>query len=119
MLATADVVTLHLPLTDGTRNLLDADSLQHLGQDAIVVNIGRAGIIDDAALTALLDEGQIFGAGLDVYDRVAAECGHPNLVLTAHMANGENMALRATLELAVDNVVAVLQGTQPPTPVTP
>lgn len=117
LLAESDFVFVALPLTDDTRKLLGASDLAQLRQDAIVVNVGRAGIIDDAALIAMLEDGRLFGAGLDVYDDVARGCRHPNLVLTAHMANGENVALRATLALAVSNVIAVLTGASPPTTV--
>jgi glyoxylate reductase len=118
LMGESDFVFVVVPLTPATRNLLDAQQLGHLKQDAIVVNVGRAGIIDDVALNGLLAERGIFGAGLDVYDADAFADGYPNLVLTAHMANGEDRAMQATIELAVSNVAAVLEGKPPVTPVT-
>jgi glyoxylate reductase len=117
VLSESDFIFIVVPLSPETRNLIGAAELQHLKKNAIVVNIARAGIIDDAALTNLLDENRLFGAGLDVYEPVATECNHPNLILTAHMANGENEAGLEVLSLAVDNVRAVLEGEPPVTPV--
>ena len=87
LLAESDFVFVVVPLVDGTRNLLSRQVLKRLRQDSIVVNVSRAGVIDDRALADMLSEGRIFGAGLDVYGAGAAKCRHPNLVLTAHMAN--------------------------------
>ena len=117
LLAESDFVFVVVPLTGATRNLLDQRNLQHLKRDAIVVNVARAGVIDDGALSRLLAEDRIFGAGLDVYDAEALRCRHPNLVLTAHMANGESKAMRATVELAVSNITSVLEGEPPISPV--
>lgn len=118
LLAESDFVFVVVPLVDETRNLLSRQALQHLRQSSIVVNVSRAGIVDDRALTDMLSEDRIFGAGLDVYGASAEQCRHPNLVLTAHMANGEGRAMRATVELAVRNIVAVLKNEAPLTPVT-
>ena len=119
LLAESDFVFVVVPLTAETRNLLSRQALKHLRQDSIVVNVSRAGVVDDRALTNMLSAGRIFGAGLDVYGVDAAKCQHPNLILTAHMANGEDRAMKATVELAVRNIVAVLQDESPLTPVTP
>jgi lactate dehydrogenase-like 2-hydroxyacid dehydrogenase len=118
LLAESDFVFVVVPLTAGTRNLLNERNLKLLRQHAIVVNVSRAGVIDDRALLRLLAEERLFGAGLDVYDAAARDCDHPNLVLTAHMANGENRAMRAAVELAVGNIAAVLGGRQPMSPVS-
>lgn len=118
LLSASDFVFVALPLTGDTRNLITAQHLENLKPDAIVVNIARAGIIDDTALVKLLSRDRIFGAGLDVYESDAAKCDHPNLVLTAHMANGETRACQAVVKIAVENIVAVLNGEQPASPVT-
>lgn len=115
LVSTCDFVFVAVPLTSATRHLLSRQVLQAVKQDAIVVNVSRAGTIDDAALVEMLDSGRLFGAGLDVYEAAARESTHPHLILTSHMANGENVALRATLELAVSNIVAVLCDDEPPT----
>lgn len=118
LLGESDFVFVAVPLGDATRNLLSKEQLQHIKRGAIIVNVARAGIIDDAALLQLLEDGHLFGAGLDVYGKAAELGKHPNLILTSHMANGENVALRATVDLAVSNIVAVLEGGAPISPVT-
>jgi phosphoglycerate dehydrogenase-like enzyme len=116
-MATSDFIFVTLPLTNDTEGLITSQKLKNLKKNAIVVNIARAGILDDAALTKLLSEDRIFGAGLDVYNPVAAKCKHPNLILTSHMANCEAQACKAVLNLAVNNIIAVLNGEPPISPV--
>ncbi len=91
VLAGADVVSLHVPLTDATRNLLDAERLARMKPGAILINTARGGIVDEAALAAALRAGKLGGAALDVFDPepLAARsplAGCPNLVLTPHIA---------------------------------
>ena len=117
LLSESDFVFVVVPLTDGTRNLLHGGNLKRLRRHAIIVNIARAGVVNDAALVQLLSEERIFGAGLDVYTADAAKCDHPNLVLTGHLANGEHQAMQSILELAVSNVVAILNNEPPISPV--
>ena len=118
LLAESDFVFVVVPLTDETRNLLSGGNLKHLKRHAIIINFARAGVIDDAALVQLLSEDRIFGAGLDVYSADAMKSHHPNLVLTGHLANGEHKAMQGTLELAVRNVIAVLDDMPPISPVS-
>lgn len=113
LLAESDFVFVVIPLTTATRNMLNERNLELLRPTAVVVNVARAGVIDDKALIRLLSEDRLFGAGLDVYNAEAEDYHHPNLVLTAHMANGENRAMTATVELAIRNLTAVL-GDQAP-----
>ncbi|MDH6147042.1 MULTISPECIES: hydroxyacid dehydrogenase [Paraburkholderia] len=87
----ADVITLHVPLVDSTRNLLGASQLAALKRHAIIVNTSRGGIVDEAALALALREGRIGGAALDVFDDepLAARsplADAPNLILTPHIA---------------------------------
>ena len=113
LLSTSDFVFVAIPRNEGTENLLGSSNLQHLKRDAVLVNVARAGIIDDQALIGMLANNRIFGAGLDVYDPTVAACTHPNLVLTAHMANGETWASRTVVNRAVSNIVAVLNDEEP------
>jgi D-3-phosphoglycerate dehydrogenase len=89
LLRRADVVTLHTPLTDHTRNLLDARRLALMKPGALLINAGRGGTVDEAALLAALDEGRLGGAALDVFaeeppaDRSLAR--HPGVVATPHI----------------------------------
>jgi len=118
LLAESDFVFIAIPLTNETRDLISSQNLRHLGRNAIVVNVARAGILDDQALLELLAENRIFGAGLDVYESIVATSSYPNLVMTAHSANGESQACRAILDLAVSNIVNVLNNKPPISPVT-
>jgi (S)-sulfolactate dehydrogenase len=93
LLRESDVVSLHVPLTPETRNLIDAAALTRMRNDAILINAARGGVVDEAALAEALRNGRLGGAALDVFaaepvdanrGSVFAEC--PNLVLTPHIA---------------------------------
>ncbi len=91
LLATSDVVSLHVPLVEATRGLLGAERLARMKRGAILVNTARGGIVDEAALAKALHEGHLGGAALDVFDREpfpagAALADAPNLILTPHIA---------------------------------
>jgi (S)-sulfolactate dehydrogenase len=93
ILATSDVVSLHVPLTAETRNLIDAVAIGRMKPDAILVNAARGGVVDEPALAAALRAGRIGGAALDVFeteplkgDAAAVFRDVPNLVLTPHIA---------------------------------
>ncbi|MDE0696976.1 MAG: hydroxyacid dehydrogenase [Boseongicola sp.] len=89
----ADVISLHVPLTDQTRHLINADRLARMKTGAVVINAARGGVVDDAALAEALHQGQIAGAALDVFetepltqDAAQVFAGIHNLVLTPHIA---------------------------------
>lgn len=93
LLASSDVVSLHVPLTPETHRLLNADAIARMKPDAILVNAARGGVVDEPALVAALRAGRLGGAALDVFERepVDAEAGRlfagvPNLLLTPHIA---------------------------------
>jgi len=93
LLAHADVVSLHVPLTAATRNMIDAAAISAMKRDAILINAARGGVVDEAAVAAALKEGRLGGAALDVFEeeplsasRGAVFEGIPNLVLTPHIA---------------------------------
>jgi (S)-sulfolactate dehydrogenase len=88
-----DVVSLHVPLTDGTRHLVDADFLAGMKPGAVLINAARGGVVDEAALAAALRAGRLGGAALDVFETepltaaaAAKFDGLPNLILTPHIA---------------------------------
>lgn len=86
----ADVLSLHVPLTDTTRNMLDAAAMARMKPGAFVVNVARGGVVDEAALTDALTSGHLAGAALDVFGNEPLEAestlrGAPNLVLTPHL----------------------------------
>ena len=93
LLAASDVVSLHVPLTAKTRDLIDAEAIDAMRRDAVLINTARGGIVDEPALAAALREGRLAGAALDVFARepLTAEAarpfaGCPNLILTPHVA---------------------------------
>ncbi len=91
LLGAADVVTIHVPLNDRTRHLIDAAALRLMKPTAVLVNTSRGGLVDEQALVAALSEGRILGVGLDVFSQEPPPADHPlfglrNAVLTPHLA---------------------------------
>lgn len=119
LLAESDVVSLHLPLTQQTRGLLDAGAIAALKPGAVVVNTARGGLIDDAALLAALESGHLGGAGLDVFEAetdpakravAAALIARPEVVASAHAAGSSREGLARGNMIAARCVVAALGG---------
>jgi D-3-phosphoglycerate dehydrogenase / 2-oxoglutarate reductase len=111
----ADVVTLHVPLTDATRHLIDAAALARLARHAYIVNTCRGGLIDEDALARALCDGSIGGAGLDVFETEPLPAGHvlratPNVVLTPHAAWYSPQSLEELPIRAAQQVVDFLAG---------
>ncbi len=123
LLAAADVVSLHCPLTPETRHLIDARALGLMRRSAFLVNTARGPVVDEAALVDALTAGQIAGAALDVYEREPdihpGLIGLESVVLLPHLGSATVQTRTAMAELAAQNVVAVLEGRRPPTPVNP
>jgi (S)-sulfolactate dehydrogenase len=116
LLAESDVISLHVPLTDETRHLIDAGAIDGMKNDAIVINAARGGVIDEVALTNALRQGGLGGSALDVFETepVTAESGThlanvPNLILTPHIAGLTDEANLRTSELTAANVRRVLE----------
>lgn len=108
LLAEADIVSLHVPLTDATEGLLDRTGLQRMKPDAVLVNTSRGGVVDEAALAAALSSGRLAGAGLDVFAVEPVGAGNPllgldNVVLTPHVSWYTADTMRRYLVAAVDN----------------
>jgi D-3-phosphoglycerate dehydrogenase len=120
LLARADFISLHAPLNDSTHHLLGAAAFAKMKCTASIINTARGGLIDEAALLAALDAGQIFGAGLDVVESETAVTpvrtalvGHPKMIVTAHTAWLSQQA-RALLQLrAIEQALACLRGETP------
>ena len=115
MLALADVVTLHCPLTDQTRHLINAPRLAMMKRSAILINTGRGPLIDEAALAEGLHQGRLAGAGLDVLSVEPPPLDHPLLdapgcVITPHIAWASVEARRRLMDQAVRNVQAFVAG---------
>ncbi len=119
LLETADFITLHTPLTDETRHLIDAPALERMKPEAVLVNTSRGPVVDEAALADALAEGRIFAAGLDVYEEEPKV--HPklleleNVVLAPHIGSGSIETRGKMAVLAAENLAAVLRGEQPKT----
>ncbi|MHB1988221.1 MAG: NAD(P)-dependent oxidoreductase [Acidimicrobiales bacterium] len=114
----ADVVSLHAPLTDETRGLVGVELLALLQKGAVLVNCGRGGLLDlDAVHEALLDE-RLAGVGLDVFDPEPPPdhplFRHPDVVLTPHVLGLSRRARRLTFEAMAEGIAAVLSGTRAP-----
>ncbi|WP_038041844.1 2-hydroxyacid dehydrogenase [Thermus tengchongensis] len=121
LLATADIVSLHAPLTPETYRLMDREKLFAMKPGSILLNTARGGLVDTEALVEAL-QGHLFGAGLDVTDPEPLPQGHPlyalpNAVITPHMGSAGRRTRERMAEMAVENLLAVLEGREPPNPV--
>jgi glyoxylate reductase len=123
LLRVADVVTLHVPLTPETTGLIDARRLSIMKPTAVLVNTARGPVVDEEALAIALEDGTIFGAGTDVFEREPVV--HPRLlaaphtVLLPHIGSASEATRRRMAQLACEGVVAVLAGDRPSNLVTP
>lgn len=121
LLISSDVITLHTPLTAETRHMIDKRALMRMKRTALLVNMARGPVIDEEALVWALGERLIAGAALDVYEKEPEV--HPgllqfeNVVLAPHLGSATRETRTAMIELAARNVLAVLAGNEPLTPV--
>jgi glyoxylate reductase len=120
-LARADVVSLHVPLTEQTRHLIDAQALRRMKPTAILVNTARGAIIDQEALVDALDQGVIGSAALDVTDpEPLPSCDPlltaPNVIVVPHIGSATHAARERMAEMAVQNIEAGLEGRPLPHP---
>jgi len=109
LLARADIITLHTPLTDKTRNILSAEALAKTKRGVMIVNCARGGLVDEAALRAALESGQVGGAAFDVFVEEPAKAnvlfGAPNFIATPHLGAStgeaqENVALQVAEQMS-------------------
>ncbi|MGO4326385.1 hydroxyacid dehydrogenase [Cupriavidus sp. 2TAF22] len=115
LLATADAVSLHVPLVPATRHLIDAKRLRAMKRGAVLINTARGGVVDEAALAAALHEGWLAGAALDVFETeplgaASVLADAPNLVLTPHIAgvsHEANVRVSMMIADAVRNALGV------------
>jgi phosphoglycerate dehydrogenase-like enzyme len=122
LLEQSHVVSLHLPLTTETAGLLDARRLALMPPGAFLVNVSRAGLVDQDALVAALNAGRLGGAAVDVFLREPADADdpgrrHPRMIATPHTAYWSDVAERAYMSLMAENAVAWLRNGRPRTPV--
>lgn len=122
LLAESDIVSLHVPLTDSTRGLIGPDELRAMKPTATVVNTSRGGVVDETALLAALRDGVIHSAGLDVFENeprgtdIDDLVAQSRLVALPHVGSATEATRAAMVNLAVDNILAVLSGRPARTP---
>jgi len=119
LLAESDIVSPHCPLTDETRHVFNAETFKAMKPSAVFVNTTRGPVVNEAALAAALHAGEIFAAGLDVFEEEPKV--HPdlltveNIVLLPHIGSSTLETRSAMANLAAENIIAVLRGETPPT----
>lgn len=117
LLRTADVVSLHLPLNDQTRNLIGAAELAAMKKSALLINTARGGLVDEAALAEALESGALGAAGFDVLSQEPPDAGNPllrlrlpNFILTPHVAWASAGAMQTLADMLIDNIEAWNEG---------
>ncbi len=117
VLRRSDVLSLHCPLTEETKNLIGADELAQMKPEAILINTARGGLIDDRALIEALKNGRLAGAGIDVLRNEPPRDGNPllevdlpNLIVTPHNAWASRQAMQTLADQLVDNLEAFVRG---------
>jgi D-3-phosphoglycerate dehydrogenase len=118
LLSTSDIVSLHLPASAQTLHLLGAEQLRWMKPDALLINTGRAALVDEAALVEALQAGRIGGAALDVYalDQMPADyplLQLPNVLLTPHTGGSTEQSLMRLATAVTEGVLQVLAGVEP------
>jgi len=121
LLNTSDIVSLHVPLTAETKHLIDRKALTRMKRSAYLINTARGPVVDEESLAWALQQRLIAGAALDVYEHEPKI--HPdllpleNVLLVPHLGSGTTETRTAMADLAADNVIAVLSGRPPITPI--
>lgn len=117
LLAQADVVSLHCPMNTTTRHMLGETELQQMKPGAVLINVGRGGLVDETALVAALKYGTLTGAGVDVLSEEPPLNGNPllnihlpNLIVTPHMAWGSQEAASRLFDMLTNNINAFMRG---------
>ena len=121
LLATSDVVSLHVPMTSDTHHLIDREALVNMKPSAYLVNTSRGPVVDEDALVVALRDGLIAGAALDVYEREpmvhSGLLGLSNVILSPHLGSATHETRTAMADLAARNLMEVLSGNLPITPI--
>lgn len=117
VLKEADIVSIHVPLLETTKHLINRERLALMKKNAILINTSRGAVIDEDALVDALRAGTIWGAGLDVYENepkmASGLVDLPRVVLTPHIASATNIARDEMAVLAAQNVIDFLEGNEP------
>jgi len=122
LLSESDYISLHLPLNDSTRGLLDAAAIERMKRGAILINTARGGLVDESALLQALKQGSLGGAGLDVFENegnlgtdpiVHELLTLPNVIASAHAGGSSKEGLARTNRISAQNVIDLLKGREP------
>ena len=118
LLTRSDVVSIHVPLNAETHHMIGAGHLARMKSTSFLINCARGAVVDLDALVVALHEGQIAGAGLDVFEPERLSVDHPlmgarNTVLTPHVAFYSEQSIAELQRIAIENVIAVLTGRTP------
>lgn len=124
VLREADFISVHVPLMDSTRHLISREQFGLMKKTAVFVNTSRGPVVDQRALAEALQAGQIFAAGIDVFEKEPVPADDPllkldNVVVAPHIASASVPTRIRMATLAAENLVAALQGKRPPNPVNP
>jgi glyoxylate reductase len=124
LLLRSDFVSVHVALAAETRMLLDRERIALMKPGAVLVNTARGGIVDEAALAEALSSGQLYAAGIDVFEREPVTpdnplLGLPNVVVAPHIGSATTLTRARMADIAVDNAIAALRGEQMPFCVNP
>ena len=117
VLETSDVISLHMPLTPGTRNMIGIEQMRRMKRNVLLINTARGGLVDERALIQALDQGLIAGAGFDVLTVEPPRDGNPllqvrrpNFILTPHVAWASDGAMQFLADQLIDNIDAWAAG---------
>ena len=114
VLTTSDFISLHVPLNDSTRHMIDAEKIAEMKDGAVVINTARGGIIDEQAAADAVKSGKLGGLGLDAFEQEplieSPLKGLDNVIFTPHTGAHTAEAVSGMGSMAVDNVIAVLSG---------
>ncbi|MEZ9515940.1 D-2-hydroxyacid dehydrogenase [Vibrio splendidus] len=118
VLQQADAISLHCPLTEATQDLISERELAMMKPNAVLINAGRGGLVDEQALVAALKNQEIAGAGMDVFTQEPADNSNPllanshlpNLLLTPHVAWGSDSSIQKLSDILIDNIDAFVSG---------
>ena len=115
LLRESDIVSLHCPLNDETRGLINAAAIEKMKDGAVLINTSRGAVVDEAAVSAALDSGKLYGMGTDVF--ATEPCGkdnllarHPRCIATPHVAWSPNETRDRVIAMAGENLAAFLAG---------
>jgi len=124
LLPVVDIVSIHAPLTDETKHLINAEKLKSMKRGAVLINCARGGIVDETALLESLESGHLLGAGLDVFEKEPPSPDHPllkrlDVVATPHIASATDSGKDRLWTTAISQVLQVLRGERPSHMVNP